>query len=964
MNFYSNLPNISISQFDGEINLYDVNKNSDIYLKKNDGKNFSNFLNKVGELSPYLKRISKDEKKWLNTVKDKNLNQILNDLISDKKLTYKRDIVQGCRLIKKRSFLITSIYDISGYISLDQVSSILTCISDHIVTLLSNHVIYLRGKDEKELDLKMNKKNSFSFFIIAMGKMGSFELNYSSDIDIILFFNFNYTNIKDHFAAKQFIINKFKKLVKILTNFSEGDFLYRVDLRLRPDPSSTPIAIDTKFAENYYQKLGRTWERMAFIKARPVCGDIKKGKEFLKKLDSFIWRNHFDYAAIDEVKNLREKMKLNSPYLKLYDLSGYNIKTGLGGIRDIELFTQTYQLIVAGRNRELRGAKTVKTLNKLKELGWLDHEPFEKLVRAYNFFRTIENRLQIVNNTQNQNIPNESSPQFNQLATLAGFASCSKFKDLVLQNLKNVKLITDDFFSNFKFRNVQKKNFLDTEIIKSNEGKLGFKLSNENLFYSKISQLKQLSIFKNESALRSFNALIPKISNEIIQFNDQNFVIDKFEVFLKKLSSGSQIFPLLENNPSSIKILLIVLNSSSLISDQLSNDVKLFDLFISKNFMDSISSKETMNNELKIRIGRNNDFEFIINELRRFVKERKFQISIHLILGKINCFTASIFFTDTAEACVNILIPVIKQNLKKRYGYPSNHLPAILGMGKLGSSEMNFYSDLDLILIYDHNVIYRIKNDKYSSLETYFARYTQALVSAFTSLTEEGKLYDVDMRLRPSGRKGPVATSLSSFLDYQLKKAWVWEHMALSRGRIIAGDTNTKNKLNRILIKVFDKKIFLQKEIKKQTKNMRLSLQNNYSKKFEPENIKYGRGGFQELELLVQMGMLLMNIGYRKNNQSPKKLISCLYKVGFFDKEEYKNITEIYELFFYYQQVSCIMFFETDQKKILSSHGVDYLIKNLSKSVYYNKEMNLNDLNLLLKQKSQYIGKLFDRKLE
>ncbi len=964
MNFYSNLPKISISQFDGEINLYDVNKKSDSYLKKNNGKNFSNFLNKVGELSPYLKKISKDEKKWLNAVKDKNLNQILNDLISDKKLTYKRDIVQECRLIKKRSFLITSIYDISGYISLDQVSSILTYISDHIVTLLSNHVIYLRGKDEKELDLKMNKKNSFSFFIIAMGKMGSLELNYSSDIDIILFFNFNYTNIKDHFETKQFIINKFKNLVKILTNFSEGDFLYRVDLRLRPDPSSTPIAIDTKFAENYYQKLGRTWERMAFIKARPVCGDIKKGKEFLNKLDSFIWRNHFDYAAIDEVKNLREKMKLNSPYLKLYDLSGYNIKTGLGGIRDIELFTQTYQLIVAGRNRELRGAKTVKTLNKLKELGWLAHDPFEKLVRAYIFFRTIENRLQIVNNTQNQNIPNESSIQFNQLAILAGFASCIKFKDLVLQNLKNVKLITDDFFSNFKFRNVQKKNFLDTEIIKSNEGKLGFNLSYENLFYSRISQLKQLSIFKNESALRSFNSLIPKISNEIIQFNDQTFVIDKFELFLKKLSSGSQIFPLLENNPLSIKILLIVLNSSNLISEQLSNDVKLFDLFISKNFLESISSKETMNNELKIRINRNDDFEFIINELRRFVKERKFQISIHLILGKIDCFTASIFFTDTAEACVNFLIPVIKLNLKKRYGYPANHLPAILGMGKLGSSEMNFYSDLDLILIYDHEVIYKIKNDKYSSLETYFARYTQALVSAFTSLTEEGKLYDVDMRLRPSGRKGPVATSLSSFLDYQLKKAWVWEHMALSRGRIIAGDTNTKNKLNRILIKVFDKKIFLQKEIKKQTKNMRLLLQNNYSKKFDPENIKYGRGGFQELELLVQMGMLLMNIGYRKNNQSPKKLISCLFKVGFFDKEEYKNITEIYELFFYYQQVSCIMFFEIDQKRFLSSHGVDYLIKNLSKSVNYNKEMNLNDLNLLLKQKSQYIGKLFDRKLE
>ena len=964
MNFYSNLPKIPLSQFDGEIILYDNHTKSDRHLKKNNIESFSNFLNKIGELSPYLKKISENEKNWLNSVKYKNLNQIINDLISDKKFSYKRDIIQECRLIKRRSFLITSIYDISGYISLDQVSIILTYISDHIVTLLSNHVIYSNSKDAKISDLKMNKKNSFSFFIIAMGKMGSFELNYSSDIDIILFFDFKYTNINDHFETKQFIINKFKKLVKILTNFSEGDFLYRVDLRLRPDPSSTPIAIDIKFAENYYQKLGRTWERMAFIKARPVCGDIKKGKEFLNKLDSFIWRNHFDYAAIDEVKNLREKMKLNSPYLKLYDLSGYNIKTGLGGIRDIELFTQTYQLIVAGRTRELRGAKTIKTLNKLKELGWLDHVTHEKLVRAYNFFRAIENRLQIVNNTQNQNIPSEFSLQFIQLSTLAGFASSSKFKDQVLQNLKIVKIITDDFFSNFKFRNVQKKNILGAEIITTSKEKLGSKFSNANSFYSRISQLKKLSIFKNERTLRSFNALIPKFSNEIIQFHDQTFVIDKFEAFLKKLTSGLQFFPLLENNPSSIKILLIILNSSTLISEQLSNDVKLFDLFISKKFMETISSKELISNELKIRINRNNDFEFIINELRRFVKERKFQISIHLILGKIDCFTASMFFTDTAEACVKFLIPVIKYNLKKRYGYPANHLPAILGMGKLGSSEMNFYSDLDLILIYDPKVIYKIKNDKYSSLETYFARYTQALVSAFTSLTEEGKLYDVDMRLRPSGRKGPVATSVSSFLDYQLKKAWVWEHMALSRGRIIAGDTSTKNKLDRILIQIFEQQIFSEKEIKKQTQNMRLSLQTNYSKEFDPENIKYGRGGFQELELLVQMGMLLTNIGYRKNNQSPKKLINCLFKVGFFDKEEYKNIIEIYELFFCYQQISCIMFFETENKKKLSSHGLDYLSKNFFKSIKNDKKLKINDLNQLLKQKSQYIGNLFDRKLE
>ena len=440
----SNLPKIKLSQLDGKIDFYDINKYKNTNSKHFNEIKFFDFLEEIGNLCPYLQRISKSETQWLHRIKEKYLNDIINELILDVRAFNLDDLVRECRLIKRRIFLITSIFDISGYLSLDHVSLILTYVADFILSVLSKSIIY-----EKEYRSVLDNKNinhSISFFILAMGKMGSYELNYSSDIDIILFNTFDNKKIDDQFEAKQKIIKKFRKLVRILTDTSTGDFIYRVDLRLRPDPSSTPIVTDTNFAESYYQNLGRTWERMAFIKARPVSGNILKGKEFLSNISSFIWRNHFDYAAIDDVKNLREKMKLNSTHLKSFNLSGYNIKIGIGGIRDIELFTQTYQLVVAGRQQELRGANTIFNTKKLKEFGWLDNRSFETLVDAYILLRTTENRLQIINNTQTQSLPNEKSIKFKQLASLMGFNDCINFRDLLLNKLKAVKTLTDDFF--------------------------------------------------------------------------------------------------------------------------------------------------------------------------------------------------------------------------------------------------------------------------------------------------------------------------------------------------------------------------------------------------------------------------------------------------------------------------------------------------------------------------------------
>ena len=263
--------------------------------------------------------------------------------------------------------------------------------------------------------------------------------------------------------------------------------------------------------------------------------------------------------------------------------------------------------------------------------------------------------------------------------------------------------------------------------------------------------------------------------------------------------------------------------------------------------MRKIHAKIETRSNLKLRLKNCTDFEFTLNELRRFVKERKFQICIHLILNKINPLQAAKYFSDTAEICIELLPSLIKKNLLNRYEATSTHFPCILGMGKLGSKEMNFYSDLDLILIYDSKAKYIFKNKNYSSIESYFARFTQALVSAFTSLTEEGRLYEVDMRLRPSGRQGPVATSLFAFDLYQKEKAWVWEHMALSRSRIISGDYSIKSKVLGVFNTVFDSNTYSTETIKKQTLKMRQSLGEKFSRKFLPPEIKFGRGGMEEL---------------------------------------------------------------------------------------------------------------------
>ena len=972
------LPNVCLAKISGRPRLFVQDEFEQCASDKKLSREFWEFVSEVEKYSPYLKKIISKEKDWLKAVIDLPIEIILDALLRDIRSSNSKWIVENCRKAKRRGFLITALFDLAGFLSLEKVSHILTVVADEILGALTNEVMNPRliGKfDSKPISYNSNistnagrpneiKSRGDKFFVLAMGKMGAHELNYSSDIDIIFFLSQSNSHFGQRTNERREYIIKARKLIKILSNLTADDFIYRTDLRLRPDPASTPIVVSTDFAATYYQNLGRTWERMAFIKARPVAGNISGAKKFLETLESFIWRKHFDYASIEDVKNLREKMKLDSTSINLEALGGYNIKMGLGGIRDIELFTQTYQLIVGGRQIELRQQSTVVTLNTLAKMKWLRRKQSEELIDAYIFFRNVENRLQMINNTQTQILPSENSVSFTELSILLGFEEAILFKKKLKDYLLYVKALTEDFFTNLKFRGVGKniEELATPSTPKDISRDKDLIILNPELS-QRFDHVRELPIFRTARALKSFEALIPTLNDIVSHSINPSDSFLQFSNFLKELSSGFQLFPLLENNPGIINTLIKICQSSDSIAKLLAKDIALFDLLIAEDFLKFIDSRDAARSNIKLRIKRGSDYEFTLNELRKFAKERKFQICVHLILEKINPLQAAEFFSDTAEICIGLLCPLIKKNLLRRYGSPAKYLPCILGMGKLGSKEMNFYSDLDLILIYDSQARYNAGNKNYGSLSAYFAKFTQTLVSAFTSLTEEGRLYQVDMRLRPSGKQGPVATALSAFDSYQREKAWVWEHMALSRGRIIAGDTSIKREVLGIFDKVFGQGGHSKQTIKTQTLKMRHSLRTNFPSAFTPPEIKFGRGGMQELELLVQMGFLLTDLRYESNQQSPHHLIKRLSDQDFFTKDETYNLLLIHNLYFNFQQTYCIFTVKKSEEEKLSDVGFRHLLASISDLKIRNDIACVADLNEVLIEKADFVGNLFDRKL-
>ncbi len=598
---------------------------------------------------------------------------------------------------------------------------------------------------------------------LAMGKMGAGELNYSSDIDLICLFDETRYPGEEQEARASFI-KVTRRMTAILSDTTDG-YVFRSDLRLRPDASVTPVCLSMAAAEAYYEAEGRTWERGAYIKARPCGGDLAAGGRFLKTLTPFVWRKHLDFVAIQDAHDMRLRIRDHRGLHGPITVEGHNMKLGAGGIREIEFFTQTRQLIAGGRDPSLRDRTTVGGLSALAEKGWVPPEVAKDLTALYRAHREVEHRLQMVNDAQTHSLP--STPE--GVARIAAFCGQTEpdFRRDLLDRLNRTDELTEGFFS-------------------PSEVEEGPQLSDAAREITK--RWENYSALRSDRAQTIFRRLRPRFLKGLARAANPDEALTALDGFLAKLPAGVQLFALFEANPTLIDLIIDIAGSAPALAQYLARNASVLDGVIGGSFWGDWPGTAALRTELAARLAPAPDYEGRLDMARRWMKEWHFRIGVHHLRGLIDGFEAGKQYADLAEAVVGVIWAEVTADFTARHGAMPGRGAVVIGMGSMGAARLNAGSDLDLIVIYDDQGVEGSDGPRPLATRPYYSRLTQALVTALTAQMPEGRLYEVDMRLRPSGRAGPVATSLQSFTAYQETEAWTWEHLALTRARVLAGE--------------------------------------------------------------------------------------------------------------------------------------------------------------------------------
>jgi glutamate-ammonia-ligase adenylyltransferase len=714
------------------------------------------------------------------------------------------DAMQMLRRMKSEAALLIALCDIGGVWPMMAVTAALT---DLAVASVQSALRYLlqqeaaRGRLSPP-DLDSPEQDS-GLVVLAMGKLGAGELNFSSDIDLIVFFGLAAPTLAPDIEPQPFFVRVTQGLSRLLQQRTGDGYVFRVDLRLRPDPASTPVAISTASALYYYEREGRTWERAAMIKARPCAGDPKAGEALLAEIAPFVWRKHLDFAALADVHDMKRQMQTFRGQ-SVIAVEGHNVKIGRGGIREIEFFAQTQQLIAGGRHPELRVRPTLEALNVLASSNWITFAARDELTAAYIFLRRVEHRLQMVADEQTHSLP-EDTEAVERFAGFFGYESRAAFAKILLGHLNVVqghygKLFEGDPTGTAKLPATDYGAGPDDPRVIEQLATLGFK--NPIMVAKTVQQwmVGECRVFRIESTRRAFVEFVPALIVGLAHAEEPDSAVIAFGGFLQALQRGGRLISLLSQNRDLVALVALILGAAPRLGDMLARQPQLMDGLIDPRFFGAMPDRRELSARLAATLTDANSYEEFLDRLRLFGQESLFLIGTRILSGTVSAQQAGVAFADAAEGIVQTVHGLATERFAAQYGWIKGQETAILAMGRLGSREMTASSDLDLILLYDFNPEYP-DSDGPGSLHgaQYFARFTQRLISAFTTRTNYGVLYEVDMRLRPSGRAGPLASHIESFGQYQEREAWTWEHMALTRARVISASPEFGRKVERII---------------------------------------------------------------------------------------------------------------------------------------------------------------------
>lgn len=759
-------------------------------------------------------------------------------------------VMKALRRAKRKAALLVALADIGGIWRLESVTGALSKIAE---VTLDRAVMHLLATPP----FRLLPRNGEGLVILGMGKLGAHELNYSSDIDLVIFYDNSQNGGADPDETGIAFTRLARALVRMMEERTGDGYVFRTDLRLRPDPSATPLAVSLAAAEVYYGSLGQNWERAAMIKARQLVGDPVAGEALFSFLRPWIWRRSLDFAAIEDIHSI--KRQINQHKLKPDNpgLLGHNIKLGRGGIREIEFYAQTQQLIFGGRNPMLRAAATCDALEALAVAGRIALEAADELTEAYRFLRKVEHRLQMVDDRQTHSLP-ATDQGMEHIAAFMGFGSRQDFLETLETRLGRVH----DRFSNL----------FETSPSLSGPGSLVFTGVEDDP--DTIATLTELGFVnataiaaairgwhhgryratRSERAREILTQLTPDLLSALAQTAEPDAAFMRFDAFLAALPAGVMLLSLLVQNRELLGLVGRIMGMAPALAQQLGQNAGLFDELLSADFFAPLPDRPELIADLDRALAMARDYEDALIRLRRWVAGQKFRAGVHVLESVSDGEAAGRFLAAIADAVLLRLLPLVETEFESKHGRVPGGSFAIVAFGRLGGRVMSFSSDLDLVTIYDAPEGAISDGERRLDAAPYYIRLTQRLIAAIAAPMAEGRLYNVDLRLRPSGEAGPVAAALEAFGIYHAASAWTWEHMALTRARVVAGpmalSAGIDNAVRRTLTMARDPAKLLADVV-----DMRRRIAEQHPPR-NRWNLKYVQGGLVDIEFAVQYLLL------------------------------------------------------------------------------------------------------------
>jgi glutamate-ammonia-ligase adenylyltransferase len=749
-------------------------------------------------------------------------------------------VMRRLRLERRRLALLVAAGDLAGAYDLTTVTGVLSDFADRALDAAIAAAISERTPGAVPA----------GFAAIALGKQGSHELNYSSDIDPILIFDPETLPRRPREEPEEAAVRIGRRVVEILQARDGDGYVLRVDLRLRPSPEVTPIVLPVDAAISYYESLALPWERAAFIRARAAAGDLVLGGRFLDTIRPFIWRRALDFGAIGEIRGISRRIRDHHSQGQAFG-PGFDLKRGRGGIREIEFFAQIHQLIHGGRDPSVRAPATRDALARLAEAGWIAADEADAMTAAYTLFRTIEHRVQMIDDRQTHHLP--SGLALDGVARLHGLEDGAALLDLLRPHVESTARTYDALDPEDEGALSQDAGHLEAQLAEA-----GF--ANPHAAAQRIEQWRAgtYPALRSPAARAALEAVLPGLIEALGNAPDPQGAIVRLDVMLARLSSAINFFRLLEARPALARLLGAILSHTPTLAEALGRRPELFDGLIDASALDPVGTVAAVADEMR---GEDGDYQARLDHVRRVVGEKRFALGTQIVAGVSDPLDVSAGYARVAEAAIAVLAGATVAEFTAKHGKVPGSELVILALGRMGGGALTHASDLDLVYLFTGDYMAESDGEKQLGAVLYYNRLAQRVSSALSAPTASGPLYDIDTRLRPSGTQGPLVVSLDGFARYQREDAWTWEHMALTRARPVFGSADARAATQAVIDAVLagDRPV---RDVVADAITMRAEMA-AHKPPAGPLDAKLSPGGLVDLEFAVHVMQLTRRAGFQ-----------------------------------------------------------------------------------------------------